>query len=253
MSIVDATKVASLVVTGLFGILALFVDFKDKDTKRITRWGYFSLLGIVLSSGFSVVSQLKDSANKAADHELDMRRSATPIDDGLMITFTFEMPCTKQLQAWCNQDKGFAVPAFDIPEKLRPKIDVAPHVSFTKLAELRADTGPFDPEKTDLWLSVDPIASAYILRFNRDRLTIVTVSKKAQILRNSGALMSTLDLVGSQVEISNLGEVDFKPISIAVRTKNKTEARLVGKFAPIQDGFRAVVSELPDTKVSSAP
>jgi hypothetical protein len=61
LDFVTAWKAISIALTGAFGILGLVKDFKDKETNRVTVWGYVSLGGILLSSGLGVVAQLKES------------------------------------------------------------------------------------------------------------------------------------------------------------------------------------------------
>jgi hypothetical protein len=64
-SFVQAWKAASIALIGLFGILGLLTNFKDKQTGKITNWGWVSLAGIVLSSVCGVTAQLKESSDNA--------------------------------------------------------------------------------------------------------------------------------------------------------------------------------------------
>jgi len=99
---VTAWKAISIALTGAFGILGLLTEFKDKDTKKITKWGYVSLVGILVSSCLGIVAQLKesnDSAKKAlaaAQTSNDMlhqiKRLVTPI--GIpKVAMLFEISC----------------------------------------------------------------------------------------------------------------------------------------------------------------
>jgi hypothetical protein len=54
-------KPVSIALTGAFGVLGLLTEFKDKHTKRITKWGRISLTGIVVSTMLGVGAQLKES------------------------------------------------------------------------------------------------------------------------------------------------------------------------------------------------
>jgi hypothetical protein len=65
-SFIQAWKAVSIVLTGLFGILGLLTNFKDKQTGKITNWGWVSLAGIVVSSVCGVTAQLKESSDNAA-------------------------------------------------------------------------------------------------------------------------------------------------------------------------------------------
>ncbi len=63
MDFVTAWKASSIVLTGAFGILGLVKDFKDKKTNKVTIWGYISLCGILVSTAFGVIAQLKESSD----------------------------------------------------------------------------------------------------------------------------------------------------------------------------------------------
>lgn len=66
MDFVTAWKAISIVLTGGFGILGLATDFRNKHTKKITHWGWVSLVGIIVSSVCGVAAQLKESSDDAA-------------------------------------------------------------------------------------------------------------------------------------------------------------------------------------------
>lgn len=99
---VAAWKAISIALTGAFGVLGLFTEFKDKDTKKVTKWGYVSLVGILVSACFGIWAQLKessDSANKAltvAQTSNDMlhqvRRLVSPIGSP-SLAIRFEIGC----------------------------------------------------------------------------------------------------------------------------------------------------------------
>jgi hypothetical protein len=60
-------KLVGLVFTGAFAILGLLTEFKDKETKKITKWGRVALIGIFVSTALSFVSQVLESAKSARD------------------------------------------------------------------------------------------------------------------------------------------------------------------------------------------
>lgn len=43
-------KFASIALTGLFGVLALLVDYKDSETGKVTIWGRRAIIGIIAST-----------------------------------------------------------------------------------------------------------------------------------------------------------------------------------------------------------
>ncbi len=109
MDFVTGWKLASIVLTGGFGILGLLKDFKDKGTGTITKWGGISLAGIVLSTCLGVAAQLRESSeqetarNATAKQTLalvqntsqavqDMQRLLSPFSEP-RFSFTWEIPC----------------------------------------------------------------------------------------------------------------------------------------------------------------
>ena len=74
MDFVSIWKAVSILLTGLFGGLALLTDFKDKNSNRIT-WGYVSLFGIVSSTAFGVAAQLKATNDQAKEQQATLNRT----------------------------------------------------------------------------------------------------------------------------------------------------------------------------------
>jgi hypothetical protein len=66
---VDVWKAISIGFTGIFGVLGLLTEFKrkirDRETdttvQKITKWGWISLVGIIVSTGFGLIAQLTES------------------------------------------------------------------------------------------------------------------------------------------------------------------------------------------------
>src|SRR5215831_7690862 len=77
MDFVGIWKAVSIVVTGFFGVLALLTEFKDKESNRITRWGYVSLIGIVCSAAFGVAAQLKETNDQAKQQQATLQQTLT--------------------------------------------------------------------------------------------------------------------------------------------------------------------------------
>lgn len=69
----SAWKVASIALTGCFGILGLVTEFKNPTTKKLTMWGGISLAGIVISTSLGIVAQVKELSEqqKTAKHQQD--------------------------------------------------------------------------------------------------------------------------------------------------------------------------------------
>jgi hypothetical protein len=67
-------KLLSTVLAALFGVLALVVEFKDKETHKVTKWGKVALIGVVVSAIVSLTTQILDEVK--SKQESDERRLA---------------------------------------------------------------------------------------------------------------------------------------------------------------------------------
>jgi len=68
----------SIIIAGVFGILALFVDYKDEATKKITFWGKFAVSGVLFSTLLGAISlTLETSIQKQAEEERFQRYQNT--------------------------------------------------------------------------------------------------------------------------------------------------------------------------------
>jgi len=68
-------KAASILLTGFFGILGLLTEFKEQPTKTITKWGKLALIGIIVSTGFGIYSQLLETAGQNEKRAEDTRQA----------------------------------------------------------------------------------------------------------------------------------------------------------------------------------
>lgn len=101
-------KAASIVLTGLFGILGLVTEFKNKKTGKITKSGWASLVGIIISTTLGFAAQLIETANDqkhTSDTLLEIKKSLSPITQPL-ISAGFEVQCTAQYVEFCNLVKS---------------------------------------------------------------------------------------------------------------------------------------------------
>jgi hypothetical protein len=93
MDFVAAWKAISIALTGAFGILGLATEFKNKHTKKITKWGWVSLVGIIVSSVCGVAAQLKESHDDAAKSlDLAQKSSQTLNNIQKLLAPTIENP-----------------------------------------------------------------------------------------------------------------------------------------------------------------
>lgn len=106
MDFVTAWKASSIVLTGAFGILGLATDFKKRDTNAISRWGYLSLSGILLSTTLGVIAQLKESSDDASKSLALSRASSTTLTNIERLLSPLDEPKVEMsLQVPCEQDK----------------------------------------------------------------------------------------------------------------------------------------------------
>src|SRR4051812_25439800 len=54
-------KAVSMVATGVFGVIGILTNYKDKDGK-VTKWGRVAITGILLSASISLVLYALESA-----------------------------------------------------------------------------------------------------------------------------------------------------------------------------------------------
>jgi hypothetical protein len=95
-------KATSIFFTGLFGVLGLLTEYKNKTTGKITRWGWISLLGILLSTVCGVAAQIKETSDQqiardaSAKQTIQMlsgiQRSLTILDEPVLRAM-FHVPC----------------------------------------------------------------------------------------------------------------------------------------------------------------
>jgi hypothetical protein len=67
--LVTVGKMLAVVLTGAFGILGLVTEFRNPTTKRLTRWGSVSLIGIVVSTTVGVLTQVGETAHQNKDRQ----------------------------------------------------------------------------------------------------------------------------------------------------------------------------------------
>jgi len=102
---VGTWKATSVALAGAFGILGLLTEFRNKQTKKITKWGWISLAGIVISSVFGVAAQIKESVDdskkasvlvKKTDKTLNETERALYRLEDPTVTLMFDVPCSQE-------------------------------------------------------------------------------------------------------------------------------------------------------------
>src|ERR1035437_3269525 len=69
------TKGLGIVFGAAFAVLGLLVDFRDKNTSRVTKWGNVALIGIVVSCCVSLVSQGAESLKARDEADAQAKRT----------------------------------------------------------------------------------------------------------------------------------------------------------------------------------
>ena len=118
MDWVSLWKAVSIVLTGAFGVLGLLKDYKDRSTGKITVAGRISLAGILLSSTFGLLVQLKERsdqeraraetarqtlvlAQNTAKTVKDLQRMLSPLEEP-KLTFLVKIACNSSFKDVCE-------------------------------------------------------------------------------------------------------------------------------------------------------
>jgi hypothetical protein len=223
MDFVTAWKAISIALTGAFGILGLLTEFKDKETKKITKWGWISLVGIVVSSAFGVAAQFKESSNDAAKsltlaHSMDrtlneIHRELSSLATADGITIAFEVPCSQdKFVAFCRElthsmaGKNEGIPSF------RWKHSPFPQSFSVRVGFLPKNATPKDYEKfnfpqntnLDLFIEGPPRrkdASFYAWVTGYDSVEVFLKNQSLRSIDSDGTILSLFDLHGTRVVV----------------------------------------------------
>jgi hypothetical protein len=237
---VTAWKAVSIALTGAFGILGLLTDFKNNHTHKITKWGWISLAGIVVSAVFGVAAQLKesnDNAKKAlelakrTDMALeDMERMLSSLD-GAEFTLEFEVPCsTPSFAEFCKAVKQEDYGLLDDSQSPKWKYwlrDFRRGITFEiDVFENPSDADAFFSDTTapsDLEFKL-PIkrGSGTLSAFADQGSVHIDVSNTAILERGYGKIRSARDLRGKDVIVSTYDdELDgLDPDRVVILFKN---------------------------------
>jgi hypothetical protein len=108
-------KAVAVVLTGLFALLALLKDNKDKKG-RLTKWGLAAISGIVVSSAGGLLAQIVESSNEAIEAKTrhsqivslltDQARLLRPLKID-KIYGEYRVPCSDAYEKFCNNVRAF--------------------------------------------------------------------------------------------------------------------------------------------------
>jgi hypothetical protein len=98
-------KIILIFLSGMFGSLGLLTNFRNDRTKKITRWGWVSLIGIVLSTTVAIATQYLDSADTEKQTRttlLQLQRGLSSLE-GMELHLRFKVPCDNpDFNAFCS-------------------------------------------------------------------------------------------------------------------------------------------------------
>ena len=222
---VAAWKAGSILLTGGFGILGLFTEFKNKDSKKINKWGYVSLIGIVVSTVLGTAAQIKESdddAKKTLAILTGIQSELSPSVADLKFEFSFKLrcspngPCTKITsfkpidyrdekwsEAFGKGDNRVKVTAFIDP----------PDPGAAAMFSIKSDD-----QKTPYYATASYLKNDYALFINADPSAITIDS-------NNGMIHSLIDLDGKELTV--VGQIGISQLRLAGLTVyGKTGERL---------------------------
>ncbi|MDR3749689.1 MAG: hypothetical protein P4M04_16335 [Acidobacteriota bacterium] len=244
MDFVTAWKASSIVLTGGFGVLGLLKDFKDKETHKVTTWGYVSLAGILLSTILGVAAQLKEASDDASKaFRLAQKTDITlnEIERGLYrledprVVLTFEVPCgDDRYKTFCkelrkndpNQDEVFAQNWIGWPSKRQLLAEVNFFVNSKD-----ADRFETDPSSAwgdgDLSMIVQGALKSEgetlsAIPDDKGHVEVKLVDSKPEIIKNNGKFASVRDFENATGVFSYtaLEPYDLRLIGFGLETKS---------------------------------
>lgn len=234
MDFVTAWKALSIALTGAFGILGLVKEFKDKRTGLITKWGRVSLAGIVLSTSFGLVAQLKEVSSQQQAREAtakqtlalaektdqavrDLRRMLAPLEEP-HIYLSFAVPCDDPAyKVTCEKVKSSHryPPDPSIWEKW-PRPDLVLRVAFFADAKDADDYLLGNKDESDLSFGVIALSNVlgvdedlekerflHLEEFRENQIALTIDDLAVTNITSNGKIKSLVDLPGAVVIIED--------------------------------------------------
>ncbi len=201
---VTAWKAVSIALTGGFGILGLLKDFKNKETNKITRWGWISLIGIIVSSACGIAAQLKESHDDAKKAFI-LASETNEMLHGIQRTLAPISSPTVSMNFFsnCEHQDNVSVCQSLLPGENHPRVFPVEIMFF----ESRKDIDLFNSKNEP-----GPLLD-YLIRFNavekrsEEYFEASFSYEKAEILDNTGVLRSIIDFSGKWVLLTVPDEV----------------------------------------------
>jgi hypothetical protein len=114
-------KEVSVILTGLFAVLGLAGEYKDKATGKLTRWGRTFLVMTIIAMAFGLIAQIEDNKDskklqertQKSVHQLSRIIQAF---DQPTFEITLKMNCTSgQFKDYCQAHRKKAPSTTDLP------------------------------------------------------------------------------------------------------------------------------------------
>jgi hypothetical protein len=148
-------KAAAILLTAFFGILGLVTEFKDPSTKRITKWGKLALIGILVSAGFGVYSQLLEAAGQNEKRVEDARQALQLLRGNQQTLDAIErsLSLLDEPTVWavfsvsCERD----VPPLKVASAEEQRAQTDKNRRFCKAIEFFNKKDPADPWPEEVW------------------------------------------------------------------------------------------------------
>jgi hypothetical protein len=256
-------KAISIGLTGIFGILGLLTNFRDEHTKKVTKWGYISLYGIVISSVFGVLAQLKESSDDSAQALAIAKNSELTLNEikrGLYLLedphvgITFDVPCSEsRFKSFCKDilRRDTYVPLdenkwVDWPGEPKLTLDVGFFLNRNDAeAESKSYFGILGKGNLE-WIVEGSEAKGadtlYAEHAIDDRVLVEVETAHPSIIHNDRNLTSLLDFPGKTVVIAGVTDELYGLLltGFTVQSKNGENIHFVD---PPQDELKQVLSD----------
>jgi hypothetical protein len=233
-------KFFPIILTGFFGVLGLLTDYKDKETDKVTRWGWVSLTGILVSTILGAAAQLDETSKQqseaaakqaqAPEMLTDIQRSLSIFDEPT-VNASFSTPCDaiyKQfcadVDAWKKTAQIAAPPSLlkDWPGMSPPRILMI--VSIFRNSQF-ADDSSIKPDWTMTFTL--PI-SASLDPWHQNQVIVSVNGNNVHPVanQNNGKLVSLDDLAKAWIEVDGKatilggGSESLTPVSIRLQFQN---------------------------------
>lgn len=248
MDFVMAWKASSIVLTGAFGILGLATEFRNKHSHKITKWGYISLTGIVVSTVLGTVAQLKQSADDTAKALalaqksdmtlLEIKRALAPMDEP-SLSMIFAVDCTSNEYAdYCSKMRSHDdSPKLELALEQFAKWHLKLFLEFKCFANAKDAVGSLsDPRVAGDWSFEVDLEELEPAGTTDKNILLRAYEYKPYAFKSDGKITSIIDLPNTTCVIKDTINNPLKgliPQRIEIEFKNGQSVGSKGPFSPM--------------------